>query len=162
MAVISTNTFDPLRRYVSVRLAQGVPLVDADWNEKEDIRRFELRAFLKWFVGDGVPQGNDGFRITPTGSATTFTIAATGGTSAITAGRILLDGAEVFITADQDFGTQRLHTSQAGAAALAAAWGVPVVAAIPAPPAAPNTQMLTVYLDAWERLVPIAEDPTLV
>ena len=63
MAVITNDTFRALNRYVGVRLQQGVPLVDADWNEKEDIRRFELRAFLKWFVGDGVPAGNDGFRI---------------------------------------------------------------------------------------------------
>jgi hypothetical protein len=65
MANISRNTFEKLKHYVSVRLQQGVPLLDADWNEMEDIRRFELQAFLKWFVGDGVPAGNDGFRIQP-------------------------------------------------------------------------------------------------
>lgn len=63
MGNFSRNTFDALKHYVGVRLQQGVPLVDADWNELEDIRRFELQAFLKWFVGDGVPAGNDGFRI---------------------------------------------------------------------------------------------------
>src|SRR5215207_4039206 len=52
-----------MKHYVGVRLQQGVPIVDADWNELEDIRRYELQAFLKWFVGDGVPAGNDGFRI---------------------------------------------------------------------------------------------------
>ena len=61
MAVISTSTFDPLARYVNVRMQQGVPIVDADLNELDDIRQFELRAFLKWFVGDGVPDGNDDF-----------------------------------------------------------------------------------------------------
>ena len=65
MANISRNTFEKLKHYVSVRLQQGVPLLDADWNEMEDIRRFELQAFLKWFVGNGVPAGNDGFRILP-------------------------------------------------------------------------------------------------
>lgn len=49
--------------YSGVRLQQGVPLLDADWNELEDIRRYEQRATLKWLVGDGVPQGNDGFLI---------------------------------------------------------------------------------------------------
>jgi hypothetical protein len=63
MANISRDTFDAMKHYVSVRLQQGVPLVDADWNEKDDIRRHELRCFLKWFVGDGVPTGNNGFRI---------------------------------------------------------------------------------------------------
>lgn len=59
------HTFDRLKHYVGVRLQQGVPIVDEDWNELEDIRKEELRSFLKWFVGDGVPQGNDGFRIEP-------------------------------------------------------------------------------------------------
>src|SRR5947208_16801599 len=76
MAVITPNTFDALRRYVSVRLQQGVPIVDADWNEKEDIRRFEVRAFLKWFVGSGVPSCNNGFSIVGAGVANDFTISA--------------------------------------------------------------------------------------
>jgi hypothetical protein len=59
------RTFDRLKHYVGVRLQQGVPIVDEDWNELEDIRREELRVFLKWFVGDGVPKGNSGFRIEP-------------------------------------------------------------------------------------------------
>lgn len=61
----SRNTFDKLKHYVGVRLQQGVPIVDADWNELEDIRKFELETFLKWFVGNGVPLGNDGFKIEP-------------------------------------------------------------------------------------------------
>lgn len=59
----SRNTFDKLKHYVGVRLQQGVPIVDADWNELEDIRKYELETFLKWFVGNGVPLGNDGFKI---------------------------------------------------------------------------------------------------
>ena len=54
MGNFSRDTFNSLKHYVSVRLQQGVPIVDADWNEMDDIRRYELRAFLKWFVGDGV------------------------------------------------------------------------------------------------------------
>jgi len=162
MAIISPDTFDPLRRYVSVRLAQGVPLADADWNEGDDMRRYELRAFLRWFVGDGVPIDNDGFRIAATGSTTSFAIAAGGGPQAMQAGRMLVDGMEAFITADTDFAGQPLHVGQPGAAALAADWGVPVIAALPAPPAAPATRTLTVYLDVWERLVTLAEDPSLV
>ena len=63
MGDFSRSTFDRVKHYVGVRLQQGVPLVDADWNELEDIRRYEVQAFLKWFVGDGVPANNDGFRI---------------------------------------------------------------------------------------------------
>src|SRR5687768_11012751 len=78
MAVISADTFDPLRRYIAVRLQQGVPIVDADVNELNDVRQFELRAFLKWFVGNGVPDGANGsaFRIEGTGAANDFVIRA--------------------------------------------------------------------------------------
>jgi len=162
MAIISPNTFEPLRRYISVRLQQGVPIVDADWNEMEDVRRFELRAFLKWYVGDGVPDGTNAFAIVATGSASTFTIQAEVAASGLAAGRYLVDGLDVLIAAPVDFAAQPLHESQPGAAALAAAWGVPTIAAIPAPPVAGTTQVLTAYLDVWERSVGTAEDPSLV
>lgn len=170
MAVITPDTFDPLRRYVGVRLQQGVPIVDADENEREDIRRFELRAFLKWFVGDGVPEGNDGFRIEalPPGaeSATDFIIRAGGppapaGTGNVEkalkyVGRCLVDGYDVIIEDDVRFTEQPLHASQPGAAALAAAYGVPPVS--PLHPADGGV----VYLDVWHRLVTPTEDPELV
>lgn len=50
------------KHYVGVRLQQGVPLLDADWNELEDLRRHELASLVRRFFGDGVPAGNDGFR----------------------------------------------------------------------------------------------------
>ena len=65
MANISRDTFDKLKHYVSVRLQQGVPFLDADFNEAQDIRKYEIEAFVKWFVGSGIPKGNDGFRIMP-------------------------------------------------------------------------------------------------
>ena len=33
MGNFSRNTFDPVKDYVAVRLQQGVPILDADWNE---------------------------------------------------------------------------------------------------------------------------------
>ena len=39
MGNFSRDTFDPNKNYVGVRLQQGVPLVDADWNELNDIIR---------------------------------------------------------------------------------------------------------------------------
>src|SRR5262245_43048405 len=63
MGIITPDTFNPISAYCNVRLQQGVPLVDADVNELDDIRKFEVRALLKWFVGNGIPDGNDGFRI---------------------------------------------------------------------------------------------------
>jgi hypothetical protein len=161
MAVISPNTFDALRQYVGVRLQQGVPLVDADWNAMEDTRRFEVRAFLKWFVGDGVPDGNDGFRVVGQGVANDFQISQ-GFTGAVdpvrNVGRCLVDGLDVIIQANLGFRAQPLHASHIGtSAALAAALGVPT---IPELPVLDGT--LAVYLDVWERIVTPSEDPTLV
>ncbi|HEX8073042.1 MAG TPA: DUF6519 domain-containing protein [Pyrinomonadaceae bacterium] len=167
MALMTPDTFDPLRRYVGVRLQQGVVIVDADENEREDIRQFELRAFLKWFVGDGVPEGNDGFHVVGTGAANDFTIQAGApapppGTSNVErglrhVGRCLVDGLDVLIDSDITFVSQPLHNSHANAATLAAALGTTVIT----PP--PNiTGPATVYLDVWQRLVTSNEDATLI
>ncbi len=159
MALISDSTFDPLARYVNVRLQQGVPIVDADLNELDDIRQFELRAFLKWFVGDGVPDGNDGFRIAGTGDANDFAIRAgrqlAGPGDALEqglhrVGRIIVDGLDVMIAKDVTFAEQPLHEKVAGSDALAARLGVRVVEQLAAP-AADGT--VAAYLDVWQTLV---------
>src|SRR5215510_1463268 len=155
MAVITPDTFDPLRLYIRVRLQQGVPLVDADWNEAHDVRKFEVQAFLKWFVGNGVPEGNDGFRIAGLTPAVVrdFVIrrgvgAASAGTSPVEqglwhVGRCLVDGMDVLITEDLHFRAQPLHVNQGGAAtALATALGVPTITEVPN-----VTGTVVVYLD---------------
>jgi len=158
MAVISPNSFDPLKRYVGVRLQQGVPIADRDWNELEDILKFEQRAFLRWFIGNGIPEGSNAFRIIGSGLTNDFTISVGGGGSdGLSAGRCLVDGMSVFITSDFTFASQPLHVSQAGSTALAAALGVP-----PIDMPAPEAGTLAAYLDVWERLVTPAEDPSLV
>lgn len=170
MAIISPSTFDPLRGYVRVRLQQGVPIVDADWNELEDVRQFELRAFLKWFVGDGVPQGNDGFRIDGSASLSNDFIIRAGappaspGTDKLETGlshvgRCLVDGLDVIITADINFTAQLLHADQPGSASLSASLGVHQINALTNPIADGS---VVVYLDVWERLVSYTEDPSLL
>lgn len=91
------RTFDRLKHYVGVRLQQGVPIVDEDWNELEDIRKEELRAFLKWFVGDGVPVGDSGFKIEPVEGRLILTPKEKGITSE---GRVLVK--KVSLQIDQD------------------------------------------------------------
>jgi hypothetical protein len=160
MAVITASTFDPLKSRCNVRLQQGVPIVDADWNELDDIRKFEMRAYLKWFVGDGIPDGNsfkiealvapvaDDFKISA-GMA-----AAPPGTSNFDqalrfAGRAIVDGLDVIIPADINYKAQPLFT--------AGAFGVPKI------PVMPNAAgPIAVYLDVWERLVTSQEDTSLV
>ncbi|MFC0597826.1 DUF6519 domain-containing protein [Streptomyces palmae] len=164
MAVISQSTFDPLRRFVRVRLQQGVPIVDADVNEREDIQKFELRAFLKWFVGDGVPEGNDGFRIVGTGLANDFEIRSgvTGSVDPLAMiGRYLVDGLDVMIEKTVTYTQQELHESHgASAADKAAAWNVPLIRKMESIPASEHT--ILVHLDVWERLVTPSEDPDLI
>ena len=78
------DTFDPAKRYVGIRLQQGVPLLDRDWNELEDIRRYEEQMLRKWYIGNGTP--DDGFRISAVDpAANDFKISA---------GRCLVDGFE--------------------------------------------------------------------
>jgi hypothetical protein len=169
MAVFSPDTFDPLKRYISVRIGQGVPLVHADLNELDDIRNFEVRAFLKWFVGDGVPEGSDAFNITALAApaASDFTIeagaaAAPVGLDNISAGlgfvgRCLVDGLDAIITTNLRFTDQDLFVNKAGSAQLAVDWSVPVV------PVLPNVNgSVLLYLDVWDRLVTPDEEGTLI
>ena len=161
MAVITTSTFDPLKARVNVRLQQGVPIVDADWNELDDIRKFELRAYLKWYVGDGIPDGSDAFRIDAITPAVTDNCIIRAGVAVPPAGttnydqglrfagRAIVDGLDVIIPADINYKAQPLFT--------AAAFGVPQIAPLPTA-AGP----IAVYLDVWERLVTSQEDPSLV
>jgi hypothetical protein len=169
MAVITPDSFNPLQRYVSVRLQQGVPIVDADWNETEDIRRFELRAYLKWFVGDGVPYGSDAFLIEAISPPTQddFVIragvpSAPGGTSNIITGlrhmgRCIVDGLDAVIEADIHFRDQALHVAATGSSDTADLYGT---VQIPELPILDGT--LLVFLDVWDRLVRPDEDPSLI
>lgn len=144
----SRNTFEDfakLRHYVGVRFKQGVPLVDADLNEMDDQRRFELRSFLRWFVGDGVPDGNDGFKILPAAQPNDVLITGGLGTPE-SAGRCLVDGLEALNESDLRF-TQQPLVDPARAAALGV---LPI--AIPTPPAVGQRHDLY-YLDVWEREV---------
>ena len=145
MANISRDTFDKMKHYVSVRLQQGVPLVDADWNEMEDIRRFELQAFLKWFVGDGVPAGNDGFCIVDITGEKDFTIGA---------GRCLVEGWDVINESDLKYTDQRLYKNDT----LAGTWKVDPLPELTAPD---ESRTDLVYLDIWEREVNEQEDSNL-
>lgn len=148
----SRNTFEDfakLRHYVGVRIKQGVPLVDADLNEMDDLRRYEMRSFLRWFVGDGVPDGNDGFRLLPSGQANDLLITGGLGTPE-TAGRCLVDGLEVLNEVDLRFGEQPLVDP-----VRAAVLGVDPVVVPAAPVVGQRTDLF--YLDVWEREITSAD-----
>jgi hypothetical protein len=154
MGDFSRDTFDKLKHYVGVRLQQGVPVLDADWNEMEDIRKYELEAFLKWFVGNGVPRGNDGFRIvsTPEHALDDFIIKGGDGTTD-GAGRCLVEGWDVINESDLNFTAQPLY----GDHEKAKEWRVPELEEIRPPPSGQDRTDV-VYLDVWEREVNKHED----
>jgi len=79
------DTFRPEKGYVGVRLQQGVPLLDRDWNELEDIRRYQEMMLRKLYLGDGTP--NDGFKISAFDPPKNDI--------KISQGRLLVDGLEV-------------------------------------------------------------------
>jgi hypothetical protein len=169
MAVITPDTFNPLRRVISVREQSGVPIVDADTNERDDVRQFELRAYLKWFVGDGVPHGSDAFRIDADAppAADDFRIRAgvdpaPGGASDVVTGlrhvgRCIVDGRDAIIEDDITFRSQPLHVSDVGAADTADRLGTVVVPELPA-----LDGEVTLFVDVWDRLLRPDEDPSLI
>lgn len=158
MGDFSRDTFDQLKHYVSVRLQQGVPLVDADWNEQDDIRKHELQAFLKWFVGNGVPKDNDGFHILaiPEGEADNDFVIKGGDGDPETAGRCLVEGWDILNASDIRYTEQPLFVDEQ----LAVEWGVDSLLPLQPPDTGERTDL--VYVDVWEREIDAIEDEDLV
>ena len=63
--LLDQQPVDDPRQYVGVRLQQGVPLLDSDWNEAHELRRREVELLIRDFIGDGVPGLGSGFAIAP-------------------------------------------------------------------------------------------------
>jgi len=125
------DTFDPKKGYIGIRLQQGVPLLDRDWNELEDIRRYAEVMLRRHYIGSGTPDENS-FKISPTNPPTNdFKIAA---------GCCLVDGFEAVSENVLNY------SQQDGAGAL----NVPTL-----------NRSDTVYLDVWIEEVTSAEEESL-
>lgn len=126
--LLTGETVTNPRHYVGVRLQQGVPVLDADWNELEDIRRAEVQALLNFFIGSGVPANNQGFEISGSGADDDFTIGA---------GIILVAGMIVINSAVTTYS------------------GQPEAASLPNlnPPTGGVDRTDLVYLDVWDEEV---------
>jgi hypothetical protein len=131
------------KHYVSLRIQQGVPVLDADLNELEDIRRIEVETLLVNAIGNGVPAGSDGFKI---GQAND-----TAGNFSIAAGLILFDGWLVYNPKLVDYVLQPYRNDSGVSPSLP----VPV-------PNAPVARRELVYLDAWEREVGSVQHSQLI
>lgn len=50
------SSFNPEKYYIGIRMQQGVPLLDSDWNELNDVTRHELYESFKFLLPDaGLP-----------------------------------------------------------------------------------------------------------
>jgi hypothetical protein len=124
------------KHYVGVRMQQGVPVLDADWNEMEDLRRHDFEDLNTLFIGNGVPIGSDGFRIIELQEDNNFMISK---------GLILVKGKKIINESDN-----ATYLSQPNAG---------FVEALETPE---NDTKYVVYLDTWEREVDSQEDPDLI
>ena len=134
------DTFNPQDGFIGTRLQQGVPLLDRDWNELEDIRRYQDVMLRQHYLGDGTP--NDGFRVSALDPlANDFMISA---------GRFLVEGLEAV---NEPAGAKFiLYSSQ----------GLPNLTRVKATqPPNTTTRNDTVYLDIWIEEVTGKELPRL-
>ena len=130
-------TFEPTKRYTSVRMQQGRVQLDADWNEQADIQAYLDRTRTIDVVGRrGAPKGEGSFAVGVTANNADLTVAA---------GRFYVDGLLCELESDTTYLTQP---------------DLPSPPPLTATPAAGRTDL--VYLEAWEREVTSAEDPDLL
>lgn len=74
--IISGDAVVEPKHYVKVKLQQGVPLLDADWNDADDIRRRETELLMRDFIGNGVAGEGTGFAIAQVEADNDFIIQA--------------------------------------------------------------------------------------
>jgi hypothetical protein len=129
----NVDTFDPAHHTIGVRLQQGVPLLDRDWNELEDTRRHFERMLRKYYIGNGAPGGLDGFKIDAPPSTSPNDLI-------IRAGRCMVDGYDLANDADL------LYSTQAG---------------VPPLPVPATATKYVVYLEVWTDTITSADDATL-
>jgi hypothetical protein len=151
MGNFSRNTFNPDKNYVGVRLQQGVPLVDADWNELNDVIRQELYDGLSLAISDGVLPG-DSLKtelVAPPHQAPNNLKMLPG--LALIGGRPLRVWAPIIYT-DQPWFNNPTRAAQDGVAVI--------------PPLTQSGSLSgrtdLVYLDVWDREIKSTEDANLI
>jgi hypothetical protein len=133
------DTFDPGKRYIGIRLQQGVPLLDRDWNELEDMRRHAEVVLRRYYIGNGTP--DDGFKVSLIDAATLD--------FRISSGRCLVNGFDVVNGPYDESGNKLdfiLYSKQEGIAPLT--FGT-------------EGRWDTVYLDVWVEEVSKDQDSGL-
>jgi hypothetical protein len=157
MGNFSRNTFQPEKGYVGVRLQQGVPLVDADWNELNDVVRQELYNGLG-MLSSGISAPNSsnfGFVVL----AGFFNLPVNPNDFYVFPGQALVGGRPLNMPLTSTADVIRYTTQPWVNPARASQDGVAVIPPLTTP--ATNRTDL-VYLDVWEREVNSAEDSNLI
>jgi len=129
------------KHYIAVRMQQGVPLLDAEWNLLYDLRRHEHETLGTMFIGNGVPAGSDGFFIFAVGDANDFGIRMG---ACIINGKIATNDADIQYTTQPNFGNADLDDP------------------LPSLTTPVSNKQFIVYLDVWQREVDAQEDTALV
>jgi hypothetical protein len=151
MGNFSRNTFDQLKDYVGVRLQQGVPVLDADWNELNDVTRQELYDTFSLTFTDGVQPGGFDFEVGFRDEPNDFSVLA---------GAALIQGRSVRVRKNLRYSTQPWTDPK-----RAARDGVAVIPPLTTPPGPPEgapPRIDIVYLDVWDREVGSDEDENLI
>jgi hypothetical protein len=151
MGNFSRNTFDPLKNYVGVRLQQGVPVLDADWNELNDVARQELYDTFSATFTDGIQPGGFDFEVGRSEAPNDFEVLA---------GAALIQGRLARVRKNLRYSTQPWTDPK-----RAARDGVAVIPPLTIPPGPPEgapPRIDIVYLDVWDREVGSDEDADLI
>ena len=94
-ADLSRQTFDSEKRYSGVLMQQGRVLLDAEWNEQQEIHQHRAEVGAENVIGpSGTPMGEDG-------KATGFEITTQNGKLYIGEGHIYVDGV-LFVNDSED------------------------------------------------------------
>ena len=174
MGNFSRNTFDQTKGYVGVRLQQGVPLVDADWNELNDVIRHELYTALSMSLPDGIPAPLSGLfflfalptnfevvasytRLFPL--PPTVVLPPVDNDFYVFPGQALVNGRPLDVPSQSVEDAIRYSTQPWTDPTRAAEDGVDVIPLLTTPEA-DRTDL--VYLDVWEREVDSTEDTDLI
>lgn len=130
----SRQTFDKDKHYTTVALQQGRVLLDADWNEQQAILDYYRTTEAADIIGKcGAPENQAGFAITYDGTHNDLRISP---------GRYYVDG----ILCEND--AEVLYKEQPD---------LPHPLDIEQNPSKP----LLVYLDVWQRLLTVLDDPSI-
>ena len=97
-ANISRYMYDETKEFQQLIFQQGKPLVDAEFNDAQQISYHLLRRFIQKIIGDGSP--DQGFKIEGVGSNNNFIIRGGGGTIE-TAGRLVVGGFQCILLTDR-------------------------------------------------------------